>query len=318
MAKKWKERVNEFTNSTLESTNRCMILSMVMGMFDYSEDMLSYFRKEFLERGFLNYGSAAILKKDGKYYAGYWSNVEFDDYGLPTGTADFFTQYRYIASGEIGKDIVIGWNNDIRTPELIFDKFASYLAECDRSIRTAIMNSRLTNNPVACDENEKKAIDIVLETVYDGKPKTVVQSNLLNKFMQDNGSNEIRTLKLTDPDYVRNIQYLSNLHDDLLKRICIIYGHSLNGVNKMAQVNSDELKGYETLARVYPLIMFDERKKFINECNRVFGTNWEVHFSDAWKHILSENGVEVTDTEETDVTETEETEVEENVSENIE
>lgn len=310
MAKKWKERVNEFTNKTLESANRCMILSMVMGMFDYSDDMLSYFRKEFLERGFLNYGSAAILKKDGKYYAGYWSNVDFDDYGLPTGTADFFTQYRYIGSGEIGKDIVIGWNNDIRTPELIFDKFASYLAECDRSIKTAIMNSRLTNNPVACDENEKKAIDIVLETIYDGKPKTIVQSNLLNKFIQENGNgNEIRTLKLTDPDYVRNIQYLSNLHDDLLKRICIIYGHSLNGVNKMAQVNSDELKGYETLARVYPLIMFDERKKFINECNRVFGTNWEVHFSDAWKHILSENGVEVT--------ETEETEVEENVSENI-
>ena len=311
MAKKWKERVNEFTNKTLESANRCMILSMVMGMFDYSEDMLSYFRKEFLERGFLNYGSAAILKKDGKYYAGYWSNVEFDDYGLPTGTADFFTQYRYIASGEIGKDIVIGWNNDIRTPELIFDKFASYLAECDRSIRTAIMNSRLTNNPVACDENEKKAIDIVLDTVYDGKPKTIVQSNLLNKFIQDNGNgNEIRTLKLTDPDYVRNIQYLSNLHDDLLKRICIIYGHSLNGVNKMAQVNSDELKGYETLARVYPLIMFDERKKFINECNRVFGTNWEVRFSDAWKHILQENGVEVT--------EKEVTEVYENVGENIE
>ena len=316
MAKKWKERVNEFTNKTLESANRCMILSMIMGMFDYSEDMLSYFRKEFLERGFLNYGSAAILKKGGKYYAGYWSNVEFDDYGLPTGTADFFTQYRYIASGEIGKDIVIGWNNDIRTPELIFDKFASYLAECDRSIRTAIMNSRLTNNPVACDENEKKAIDIVLETVYDGKPKTVVQSNLLNKFINDNGNgNEIRTLKLTDPDYVRNIQYLSNLHDDLLKRICIIYGHSLNGVNKMAQVNSDELKGYETLARVYPLIMFDERKKFINECNRVFGTSWEVHFSDAWKHILSENGVEVTEQEETNI---EETEVYENGSENIE
>ena len=315
MAKKWKERVNEFTNKTLESANRCMILSMVMGMFDYSEDMLSYFRKEFLERGFLNYGSAAILKKDGKYYAGYWSNVDFDDYGLPTGTADFFTQYRYIASGEIGKDIVIGWNNDIRTPELIFDKFASYLAECDRSIRTAIMNSRLTNNPVACDENEKKAIDIVLDTVYDGKPKTIVQSNLLNKFMQDNGNgNEIRTLKLTDPDYVRNIQYLSNLHDDLLKRICIIYGHSLNGVNKMAQVNSDELKGYETLARVYPLIMFDERKKFINECNRVFGTSWEVHFSDAWKHILSENGVEVTEKE----ANMEEMEVDENGSENIE
>ena len=212
-------------------------------------------------------------------------------------------------------------NNDIRTPELIFDKFASYLAECDRSIRTAIMNSRLTNNPVACDENEKTAIDIVLDTIYDGKPKTIVQSNVLNKFMQDNGSNEIRTLKLTDPDYVRNIQYLSNLHDDLLKRICIIYGHSLNGVNKMAQVNSDELKGYETLARVYPLIMFDERKKFINECNRVFGTNWEVHFSDAWKHILSEtgvdvteNGVEVTEKEETNI---EETEVEANVSENI-
>ena len=316
MAKKWKERVNEFTNKTLESANRCMILSMVMGMFDYSEDMLSNFRKEFLERGFLNYGSAAILKKDGKYYAGYWSNVEFDDYGLPTGTADFFTQYRYIASGEIGKDIVIGWNNDIRTPELIFDKFASYLAECDRSIRTAIMNSRLTNNPVACDENEKKAIDIVLDTVYDGKPKTIVQSNLLNKFIQDNGNgNEIRTLKLTDPDYVRNIQYLSNLHDDLLKRICIIYGHSLNGVNKMAQVNSEELKGYETLARVYPLIMFGERKRFINECNRVFGTNWEVHFSDAWKHILSENGVEVTEQEETNI---EEPEVEENGSKNIE
>ena len=315
MAKKWKEHVNEFTNKTLESVNRCMILSMVMGMFDYSENMLSHFRKEFLERGFLNYGSAAILKKDGKYYAGYWSNVDFDDYGLPTGTADFFTQYRYIASGKIGKDIVIGWNNDIRTPELIFDKFASYLAECDKSIRTAIMNSRLTNNPVACDENEKKAIDIVLETVYDGKPKTIVQSNMLNKFIQDNGNgNEIRTLKLTDPDYVRNIQYLSNLHDDLLKRICIIYGHSLNGVNKMAQVNSDELKGYETLARVYPLIMFDERKKFINECNRVFGTNWEVHFSDAWKHILSENGVEVTEQEETNI---EETEVEENGSENI-
>ena len=78
----------------------------------------------------------------------------------------------------------------------------------------------------------------------------------------------------------------------------------------MAQVNSDELKGYETLARVYPLIMYEERKRFINECNRVFGTNWEVHFSDAWKHILAENVVEVTEKEDTEVVE--------NGSENIE
>ena len=58
------------------------------------------------------------------------------------------------------------------------------------------------------------------------------------------------------------------------------------------------------------MIMIDESKKFINEWKQVIGKNWEVHFSDAWKHILSENGVEVT--------EQEEPEVEENGSENIE
>ena len=68
----------------------------------------------------------------------------------------------------------------------------------------------------------------------------------------------------------------------------------------MAQVTSAELEGYTTYSRIYPEVMLKERQTFIDEANKLFGTDIKVDYSKAWEHLKNDivlNNEEVTDDE---------------------
>lgn len=263
-------------------------VSMLVSMFayDFGED-IRYTLKEFLEWGFIRFGFSAIAKHNGKYYVGYVSGYEFDEYGLPTGKCSFYTRHGHQFEVTIGENCVIGYNNNIRTPELMIKKFAEMLNETDKSIKVAIKKTRVNPIPLANNSKAAKALEEMMNDIEDGQTKIIMQGGVSAQDLVAQGTPRpaVETVSLTSPEDVTRIQYLSRLHDDLLKRVATFYGHSLSGVNKMAQVNSDELKGYETFAKIYPFIMLEARKNFIEECNSVFGTAWAVDFSPAWEHL---------------------------------
>ena len=279
-------KIKEFEKCTNIRSYELAGFSMLASMVKYNGLPKEISDKiEFLEWGFIRFGYSAIAKHDGKFYIGYVSGYEFDEYGLPIGRCSFFTRHGYQFECTIGEDCVIGYNNNIRTPDTMIRKFARQLAEVDTSIESAVKKTRVNPIPLANNGEVAKALENAMTDIEAGATKIIMRKTTSAQELVNPDSKALETISLTSPEDVTRIQYLSRLHDDLLKRIFNYYGHSLSGVNKMAQVNSEELKGYETYSKIMPYICLESRKTFMEKCNEVFGTDWSCEFSEAWKHL---------------------------------
>ena len=297
-----------------ERAHRWNLVSNLMVMFEHKNIP---FRKEFVENYLLFLGICAIGKHDDTYYVGYPTAFEYDEYGLPKegSMCTFQTRFGYTFSGIIGTDIIIGYNKESRTPELI-DYYAYMFSEIDKSMLTNVIKSRVNPIPIARDEKEKKSIKTAIEEGEKGITNVIMSENILEEIATDKKG--INTVSLTEPEQIERIQYLSKFYDDLLRRFWTQYGHSLSSASKMAQVTTSELEGYETLSMIRPYDMLECRKDLYNRCNDVFGTDFQVDFSPAWKH-LKETGEETTETiEEEEQEEIEQEEQEEETTEEIE
>ena len=285
-------KIKEFEKCTNIRSYELAGFSMLASMVQYNGLPADISDKiEFLEWGLIRFGYSAIAKHDEKYYIGYVSGYEFDEYGLPIGRSSFFTRHGYQFECTIGEDCVIGYNNNIRTPDTMIRKFAHQLAEVDTSIESAVKKTRVNPIPLANNGEVAKALENAMTDIEAGETKIIMRKTTSAQELVNPDSKALETISLTSPEDVTRIQYLSRLHDDLLKRIFNYYGHSLSGVNKMAQVNSEELKGYETYSKIMPYICLEARKTFMSKCNEVFGTEWSCEFSEAWKH-LTRNAVD--------------------------
>ena len=285
-------KIKEFEKCTNIRSYELAGFSMLASMVQYNGLPADISDKiEFLEWGLIRFGYSAIAKHDEKYYIGYVSGYEFDEYGLPIGRCSFFTRHGYQFECTIGEDCVIGYNNNIRTPDTMIRKFARQLAEVDTSIESAVKKTRVNPIPLANNGEVAKALENAMTDIEAGETKIIMRKTTSAQELVNPDSKALETISLTSPEDVTRIQYLSRLHDDLLKRIFNYYGHSLSGVNKMAQVNSEELKGYETYSKIMPYICLEARKTFMSKCNEVFGTEWSCEFSEAWKH-LTRNAVD--------------------------
>lgn len=277
---------------------RWEILQQLFSMFEYGSIP---FRKEFLEWQLIRVGYVAACRKDDKILIGSISSYEQDEYGLPLdGTSvDFFTRWGYQSTGVIGKDIIIGYNNTIRTPVVGLDFYAEQFERIDTAISANVKHSMVSSVPVARNENVKRAIVGILERIQNGEILTIADDNVLDTLVREGGltSEPVTMLHFTQPEQIERVQYLSKLYDDLLRRLWTTYGHSMNSTGKMAQVNEMELQGYESYSSIIPWDMYEARKNFIEDCNAVFGTNWTVDFGKAWKH-LKNNADREDDTEE--------------------
>ena len=259
-------KIKEFEKCTNIRSYELAGFSMLASMVKYNGLPTEIADKtEFLEWGFIRFGYSAIAKHDGKYYIGYVSGYEFDEYGLPSGRCSFFTRHGYQFECTIGEDCVIGYNNNIRTPDTMIRKFAHQLAEVDTSIECAVKKTRVNPIPLANNGEVAKALENAMADIEAGATKIIMRKTTSAQELVNPDSKALETISLTSPEDVTRIQYLSRLHDDLLKRIFNYYGHSLSGVNKMAQVNSEELKGYETYSKIMPYICLGSRKTFMEK-----------------------------------------------------
>lgn len=287
--KKGREALNalNLTSDYLE------LYEIVMGMFTYGN---LPWRKEFLEDLFLRYGWGAMGQDENGVHVGYISYTELDENNIPIGEATLVTRHGYEMKGVIGKDIIIGYNNDIRLPELKLEFYANLFNATDISINSIIDKSRLNPVPLASDSKIKAALEEVMTEIKAGNTKVVAYDGIKEDFIE--GKDPVTMLQLTEPQHTDKLQYLSKFYDDLLRRVLTFYGHPLSSASKMAQVTSAELEGYTTYSRIYPYIMLNERKDFIERCNAAFGTNYSVDFSKAWEHLKNDlvlNNEEVTE-----------------------
>ena len=274
-------------NIYTEQTNYYDLLLLISGMCTYGGTFPDYLKSEYIETLLLHKGMVAILNKsvtpDNEYKIGYISGYNLNDYGEPKGNADFFTRFNEYGSFEIGKDIIIGFNNRLRLPDLKILSTSANLTEIEKSKRIATIMTRFSKIPIVRDGSEKTALDVVIADIVEGKLSSIVRDNFLDIVNETNG--ELKTLGITDPDEVDKLQYIYKAHDDEMRAFLEFYGQTYNATSKMAQVTTDELQGGINYSKIVPCNMLECRKRMIDNVNSTWGESWTVDFSEPWAHL---------------------------------
>ena len=201
--------------------------------------------------------------------------------GIPEFATVYFANGKSF-SGKIGKDVVIMFNNKTHTPELKASQFAEVLTETDNSIMACVYNSRPYIAILTKSQKIIKSIKQILNQWRDGKPQVIASEDTINDLVSD--SKKTETINLSDPTIMEKIQYLSKLHDDILRRGLTYYGIPINSSGKMAQLNDKEIDGYETYSKIYPNNRLYCRQVAVNQINEMFETDISVDFGLAFKN----------------------------------
>lgn len=189
--------------------------------------------------------------------------------------------------GKIGTDFAVGWNNSTGTPDWLVMQTASILTEVDVSERCNLLFSRFLRIPKVHDSKEKAAVENAVKSIMQGKFEAMVSDNVLEK-MIETGSADNKFLDLVDIKEVDKLQYLNQYRDNIVKRFYMYYGQGMQTTSKLAQQTTDEIHGTDTVAMINPLDRLKQRKKFVEDINKLFGTNISVDFSECWKDSRDE------------------------------
>lgn len=184
-------------------------------------------------------------------------------------------------SGKRGVDVAVGFNNSLYLPDLDILRYESIFTEIDVSEKINVLFARLLKVPVVGDEREKEALKDVFSALIKGDFGALVSKNLF--MSKADGKNILELLELTDVDDIKNLQYLSQYRDNIMKRFYCRHGHSLQTTGKIAQQTTDEVHGMDSVSMIYPFNQLEMRRRMCEEVNRIFSRSWEVDFSEAWK-----------------------------------
>jgi len=229
------------------------------------------------------------IKKDDTYgivcFPGTFAG-ELDAYGrgseyvgsLLNGTPE--SGKRTEIKGKVGIDTIVIPNNYLYTPDFpILYSFAKRLAEVDTSLDMNVFYSRLAPLIKVRDDKVKQAVDQILNNIFVGELKSIMSDDMEPEL---EGLKSIDVVNITDVNDVDKIQYLSKYHDDLLRRLYVLGGHSMAGTQKMAQQSSDEISQNDTIAMIYPMERLNALKIGIEKANKLFNLEMIVKFSEPW------------------------------------
>jgi len=276
-------------NDGLQLHYWCTLEQILTSMFEYNNLSKGLDRK-YIEHTLIRFGCCAIVKINDEFFVGVPAIMPpLDNYGIGTEIAITTYNGQHQKRGKIGENCVLIWNNTEFVGDFIISWYAKMFKEIDISMEANVFNSRLHPIPVARNSKIKSAIDNIFKSIKGENKNNDTYTILSDTAFADeiNGtSTKIDVLNLTDVKDVDKLQYLSKFHDDLLRRFCTLYGHSMQTTGKMAQQTVEEIQGYDSFSMIIPSNRLEERQKGIAEFNRIFGENVTVEYNEAWQDSL--------------------------------
>lgn len=163
-----------------------------------------------------------------------------------------------------------------RLPLTQIFRFASQFAEIDTSLVNNIQFARIA--PIAVVTNER------VQELYEKAITKMLSGELINSILSALNSVSdkplsLATLDISDGKYSEKIQYLSMYHEQMISRLCKMFGISYTYISKQANITNDELHNSDDFCAIYPLMM----KSNINECLEKIGLHAE--FNKPWEWI---------------------------------
>ena len=148
----------------------------------------------------------------------------------------------------------------------IIKRTAGILSDNLSSLNCLQINTRVQTIVTADNSNVAKSAEMKLKDLYDGKPYSVITSNLASNINIDDKSNA-NSKNIADLIDLNNYEYAQYLH---------ALGIESNENNKKSRMIVDELKdnNYECLHNLH--ILLDSRKKAVEKINKLFNLNISV------------------------------------------
>lgn len=282
----WNDRKAKVRHRQLNFNYWIEILEKMLEMFEY-ENVPEGIDVKYLDRFLYLNGTAGIAKakRDKGYVAfvgGYCGDL--NEYGIGNKYAGASVGESY--EGYVNKDIVVGINNNLRSPRAnIIDRYSGLLADIEESIEVGIINSRIVPLLQASNDKDVKQIEAIIEDVRKGK-LCCISSKDASIFDENNALN---VLNITDSNAIPKLQYYSRFYEDTLKRLWIESGIEITNKDKAAQVNEDELESFKQYSRITIEDMLKCREQMCDDFNSTFGGEWSVKLSHIFDNQVTED-----------------------------
>lgn len=273
MKEKWK-------NYTREDMYMSYLISADITMFEY-DGLPEELDPRFIEMWLHLYGSVGFCRDGEKFVVGSMPARagDLDIYGdgnqmiLTTRNGQSYTR-------EVNKDAVIMYNSPSRMPDLDLMIDTEMFAAIDKSLS---INTRLSRvAPVLFGQNsvQTNRLTECLQKITEGELFTIQGGSKDDIFP----SQEILdTMEPTSPERAQYLQYLSEYWDDVQRRHFARRGLAAKTSTKHAQVSTDEVHGLDCISWFYPIACLNERRKALDEFNRIFNRSASVKFSEVWE-----------------------------------
>lgn len=286
---KRKEMIELINQKRLFSYKRT-IERLLIPMFEYS-NLPEGVERSYIEKAFNRYGLCGFDYINDE--VGYYTDIpilsdNLDKYGIATNVQ---LVTRNGINGLVKKrdiELPVGWNDSSRCPDTFLDQYSNLLSEVDKSILCNVINARLNKVALAKDTKEKAVIDAVLAAAVNGELTSMIKSDSIDTLINPEANTTLPIIPLNDVKDIEKVQYLTKLYDDIVRRLCTLYGCPLSSTGKMAQQSVEEIQGYDNFSMITPEDRLFNRKKWIDNINQVFGLNISVELGKCWKQTAHE------------------------------
>lgn len=233
------------------------------------DDMIPMFQNsQWIQYNILKQGCIALGKIEGEltFAKGTLGGAPDKRFGTPTLFV-WYTNGGLSGEWEIGKDCIVFPGNSSLYPDIFtIDRYCSMLAEIDTSINSMILYTRDIPIPLCENDSQKNEIENAIKDVRKGIMKAVKTYNI----------DGIKSLDLTRPELIQYMSNYSLLHDEIMKRLYLHFGITIETKDKKAQLTTEELDTLSQVAGAAFYNRFELQKKAADAANDLFGCNIEV------------------------------------------
>jgi len=256
-------------------------------MFDYGGDFgkgkSEKITKRYMELVIQSRGYCAVAEKDGKLYAtfGTLGGRPRWDY-LPSKVIIANPYIPLYKECEIDKNAVIIPNDSMYyglMPLHLY--YATKMTDNDLSRRLLMINTRALNLLLAKDSDVYNSLTTVLEKLEKGELSAILDDNI----------EQIETLKSIPFGVEKSSQTFIQLLEDM--QYCRGSWWNDIGVQSNYNMKRESITSSENILNIDSLMpfadtMIEERKRAVEKINNMFGVEWTVDYSSAWKKLRTE------------------------------
>lgn len=207
-----------------------------------------------------------------------------DNNGVPSVITTIGSDYS--VSLNVEKDCILLYNTSQKSPDSIIEKYANLIQDIDTTIETIVKWCRVAPIPKVRRDNDIVKYKAVMENILKGELINIVSDN--SQLLIPENSKVSDMLDLTQPQAAEKLHFLSELREEVIKRITSLYGIPLSTSAKSVQTLNAELHGMDFYSLFCLFDRYYARKESFERAANFTGHDWNFDFSEIMKHQIND------------------------------